>query len=175
MVHLLNDVPDKHLSVNVQAHLGRVKLRAREEYERLCQTVGQPMPVQDGVRVIPRSSFSSLLASNKLFGDGLQQLKIDANEFNGFRIHVTPNGSGPLSKATPVMGQAQMSFRNPFDIQRDQLLVQIAKMRVNLQQSLCNGSAPQLVGAKPGMKYRLQDVGKFDFFVFLLDLLVMFF
>jgi hypothetical protein len=157
--YLLAEVPDKHLGVNVQAHLGKVKLRAREEIERIQQAIqiqqtNQSATIPASIPVACRSSLASLLTSKK-YGESLQQLKMDFNEFAGFRIHIAANG---IQKS--INGQSRMGFRNPFDIQRDQLLVQIAKMRVNLKQNLCNGSTPHLVGAKPGMKYRLQDVGK---------------
>ena len=52
-----------------------------------------------------------------------------------------------------------MQFLNAFDIERPNMLGQMAKMSLNLEMQLKNSKMQLLEGGKPGTKIRLQHAG----------------
>lgn len=49
---------------------------------------------------------------------------------------------------------------NPFDIEREELVDQLEKMRVNLGLHFRSSSTPVLEGGLPGQRIKLQHAGK---------------
>lgn len=52
-------------------------------------------------------------------------------------------------------------FHNPYDIERNELVGQIEKMRVNLDLQMRNSSIAALEGGLPGQRLRLHNAGQF--------------
>lgn len=87
-------------------------------------------------------------------------LKLDVNDFNGFRIHLKPPSSLQPAFVSTSGAKLSSEFRNPFDIPRAKLLHQLAKMRINLQQHISSSSIPVLEGGLPGASLKLQNAGE---------------
>jgi hypothetical protein len=50
-------------------------------------------------------------------------------------------------------------FRNPYDIEREEVVEHLEKMRVNLDLQISNSSIAALEGGLPGQRIRLQHAG----------------
>ncbi|CAK1601893.1 unnamed protein product [Parnassius mnemosyne] len=132
---LIPDTQDNSLSFSVLNYLKRMKNQAKMEFEKLCADVinkassGNSQKVTESVRVMPRSPLKKDLTSHPCLQDKFTALRDQLNEFGGFVVGL----SRGRHKA-----QAH-TYRNPFDIQRRDLLDQVVRMRANfLQPSLAH-------------------------------------
>ncbi|CAH2050265.1 unnamed protein product, partial [Iphiclides podalirius] len=132
---LIPDTQDNSLSFSVLNYLKRMKNQAKMEFEKLCADVinkassGNTQKVAESVRVMPRSPLKKDLTSHPCLQDKFSALRDQLNEFGGFVVGL----SRGRHKA-----QAH-TYRNPFDIQRRDLLDQVVRMRANfLQPSLAH-------------------------------------
>ncbi|XP_014356267.2 integrator complex subunit 6 [Papilio machaon] len=132
---LIPDTQDNSLSFSVLNYLKRMKNQAKMEFEKLCADVinkasnGNNQKVTESVRVMPRSPLKKDLTSHPSLQDKFSALRDQLNEFGGFVVGL----SRGRHKA-----QAH-TYRNPFDIQRRDLLDQVVRMRANfLQPSLAH-------------------------------------
>ncbi|BES92737.1 integrator complex subunit [Nesidiocoris tenuis] len=123
---LVPEAMDNTLSYSVLNYLKRLKNSAKVEYEKLCNEVsGKQMTNKvnqgpEGVRVTPRSPMKRDLLSHSMLQDKFQSLRDQLNEFGGFVV-----GVGHRKH------RASQSYRNAFDIPRNNLLDQILRMRAN--------------------------------------------
>ncbi|KAG1670554.1 Integrator complex subunit 6-A [Nymphon striatum] len=137
--NLIPDSMDNCLSYNVTSYLKRIKSAAKQEHEKLISSVGSGKNITpDSIRVTPTSggkisqNFKKLAdltrISNPAFAERFKNLINELNEFNGFKI---------LMKEPDIRPQ---SYRNPFDITREGLLDQTARMRANFLQPFPSNS-----------------------------------
>ncbi|XP_075971454.1 integrator complex subunit 6 isoform X3 [Anticarsia gemmatalis] len=132
---LIPDSQDNSLSFSVLNYLKRLKNQAKVEFEKLCADVinksssNNNQKATESVRVMPRSALRKDLTTHPCLQDKFSALRDQLNEFGGFVVGL----SRGRHKA-----QAH-TYRNPFDIQRRDLLDQVVRMRANfLQPSLAH-------------------------------------
>ncbi|XP_022117379.2 integrator complex subunit 6 isoform X1 [Pieris rapae] len=132
---LIPETQDICLSFSVLNYLKRLKNQAKIEFEKLCADVinkassNNSQKVAESVRVLPRSPLKKDLTSHPCLQDKFTALRDQLNEFGGFVVG--------LSRGRH-RAQAH-TYRNPFDIQRRDLLDQVVRMRANfLQPSLAH-------------------------------------
>ncbi|XP_053615306.1 integrator complex subunit 6 [Plodia interpunctella] len=132
---LIPDTQDNSLSFSVLNYLKRLKNQAKIEFEKLCTDVinkassSNNQKLAESVRVMPRSPLKKDLTTHPYLQDKFSALRDQLNEFGGFVVGL----SRGRHKA-----QAH-TYRNPFDIQRRDLLDQVVRMRANfLQPSLAH-------------------------------------
>ncbi|XP_068626188.1 integrator complex subunit 6 [Battus philenor] len=132
---LIPDTQDNSLSFSVLNYLKRMKNQAKMEFEKLCADVinkasnGNSQKVTESVRVVPRSPLKKDLTSHPCLQDKFSALRDQLNEFGGFVVGLS-RGRHKTQAHT---------YRNPFDIQRRDLLDQVVRMRANfLQPSLAH-------------------------------------
>ncbi|KAK3094412.1 hypothetical protein FSP39_001482 [Pinctada imbricata] len=124
---LVPDNMDNSLSYSVITYLKKLKNQAKIEMDRLIASVGQKVPLHEGIKVDSRTKTSILQRRdfNQLmqnFGGNLQSLKQELTDFNTFTVGVADRDIKP------------QYFRNPYDVPRKSLLDQIARMRTNFLQ-----------------------------------------
>ncbi|XP_050666237.1 integrator complex subunit 6 [Leptidea sinapis] len=132
---LIPETQDNCLSFSVLNYLKRLKNQAKIEFEKLCVDVinkassSNNQKVAESVRVVPRSPLKKDLTTHPCLQDKFTALRDQLNEFGGFVVG--------LSRGRHK-SQAH-TYRNPFDIQRRDLLDQVVRMRANfLQPSLAH-------------------------------------
>ncbi|XP_026493645.1 integrator complex subunit 6 [Vanessa tameamea] len=132
---LIPDTQDNSLSFSVLNYLKRLKNQAKIEFEKLCADVinkassGNTQKVAESIRVMPRSSLKKDLTTHPCLQDKFTALRDQLNEFGGFVVGLS-RGRHKTQTHT---------YRNPFDIQRRDLLDQVVRMRANfLQPSLAH-------------------------------------
>ncbi|CAK1544644.1 unnamed protein product [Leptosia nina] len=132
---LIPETQDNCLSFSVLNYLKRLKNQAKIEFEKLCADVinkassNNTQKIAESVRVMPKSALKKELTSHPCLQDKFTALRDQLNEFGGFVVGL----SRGRHKA-----QAH-TYRNPFDIQRRDLLDQVVRMRANfLQPSLAH-------------------------------------
>ncbi|KAL5005014.1 hypothetical protein ScPMuIL_018470 [Solemya velum] len=126
--NLVPDNLDNCLSYSVITYLKKLKNQAKMEMDRLNASVGQKVPLHDGMKVssrtktsiLQRKDFNQLLQS---VGGNMLSLKQELTDYNTFTIAVADKDIKP------------QYFRNPYDVPREGLLDQIARMRTNFLQS----------------------------------------
>ncbi|KAI5640490.1 von willebrand factor type A domain-containing protein [Phthorimaea operculella] len=132
---LIPDTQDNSLSFSVLNYLKRLKNQAKIEFDKLCADVihkassANNQKVAESVRVMPRSPLKKDLTTHPSLQDKFSQLRDQLNEFGGFVVGLS-RGRHKAQTHT---------YRNPFDIQRRDLLDQVVRMRANfLQPSLAH-------------------------------------
>ncbi|CAB3240509.1 unnamed protein product [Arctia plantaginis] len=132
---LVPDSQDNSLSFSVLNYLKRLKNQAKVEFEKLCADVinksasNNNQKGSESVRVMSRSPLRKDLTTHPCLQGKFSALRDQLNEFGGFIVAL----SRDRHKA-----QAH-TYRNPFDIQRRDLLDQAVRMRANfLQPSLAH-------------------------------------
>uniref|UniRef100_A0A2A4K5L9 VWFA domain-containing protein n=1 Tax=Heliothis virescens TaxID=7102 RepID=A0A2A4K5L9_HELVI len=132
---LIPDSQDNSLSFSVLNYLKRLKNQAKVEFEKLCADVinksssNNTQKVAESVRVMPRSPLRKDLTTHPCLQDKFSALRDQLNEFGGFVVGLS-RGRHKTQAHT---------YRNPFDIQRRDLLDQVVRMRANfLQPSLAH-------------------------------------
>ncbi|XP_063839642.1 integrator complex subunit 6-B [Ostrinia nubilalis] len=132
---LIPDMQDNTLSFSVLNYLKRLKNQAKIEFEKLCADVinksssNNVQKIAESVRVMPRSPLKKDLTTHPCLQDKFTALRDQLNEFGGFVV-----GLSRGRHKTQVH-----TYRNPFDIQRRDLLDQVVRMRANfLQPSLAH-------------------------------------
>ncbi|XP_052801823.1 integrator complex subunit 6-like [Mya arenaria] len=126
--NLVPDNMDNCLSYSVITYLKKLKNLGKMEMDRLVASVGSKAPPHEGIKVcsrtktsvLQRKDFSQLL---KNVGGNLSSLKQELTDYNTFTIAVPDKDIKP------------QQFRNPYDIPRQNLLDQIARMRTNFLQT----------------------------------------
>ncbi|XP_071441466.1 integrator complex subunit 6 isoform X2 [Hetaerina americana] len=142
--NLVPDGTDNSLSYSVLNYLKRLKNQARLEFDKLCSEVAKNRGAfagnggsstaagipggPEGIRLVSRSPLKKELISHPLLLDKFANLRDQLNDFNGFVIGIR----GGIGSSGLRRGQ---SFRNPFDIPRQLLLDQVARMRSNFLQT----------------------------------------
>ncbi|CAG9796687.1 unnamed protein product [Diatraea saccharalis] len=132
---LIPDTQDNSLSFSVLNYLKRLKNQAKIEFEKLCADVinkassNNTQKIAESVRVMPRSPLKKDLITHPCLQDKFTALRDQLNEFGGFVVGLS-RGRHKTQAHT---------YRNPFDIQRRDLLDQVVRMRANfLQPSLAH-------------------------------------
>ncbi|XP_026319530.1 integrator complex subunit 6 isoform X2 [Hyposmocoma kahamanoa] len=132
---LIPDTQDNSLSFSVLNYLKRLKNQAKIEFEKLCADVinksnsANNQKAAESVRVMPRSPLKKDLTTHPSLQDKFSALRDQLNEFGGFVVGLS-RGRHKTQTHT---------YRNPFDIQRRDLLDQVVRMRANfLQPSLAH-------------------------------------
>ncbi|XP_026758817.2 integrator complex subunit 6 [Galleria mellonella] len=132
---LIPDMQDNSLSFSVLNYLKRLKNQAKIEFDKLCADVinkassGNNQKIAESVRVMPRSPLKKELTTHPCLQDKFTALRDQLNEFGGFVVGLS-RGRHKTQAHT---------YRNPFDIQRRDLLDQVVRMRANfLQPSLAH-------------------------------------
>lgn len=132
---LIPDSQDNSLSFSVLNYLKRLKNQAKVEFEKLCTDVinksssNNNQKVAESVRVMPRSPLRKDLTTHPCLQDKFSALRDQLNEFGGFVVGLS-RGRHKTQAHT---------YRNPFDVQRRDLLDQVVRMRANfLQPSLAH-------------------------------------
>ncbi|XP_073957600.1 integrator complex subunit 6 isoform X2 [Choristoneura fumiferana] len=132
---LIPDTQDNSLSFSVLNYLKRLKNQAKIEFEKLCADVinkassSNNQKVAESVRVMPRSPLKKDLTTHPCLQDKFSALRDQLNEFGGFVVGLSRGRNKTQTHA----------YRNPFDIQRRDLLDQVVRMRANfLQPSLAH-------------------------------------
>ncbi|XP_004930243.1 integrator complex subunit 6 [Bombyx mori] len=131
---IIPDTQDNSLSFSVLNYLKRLKNQAKIEFEKLCADVinkanSNNQKGAESVRVMPRSPLKKDLTTHPCLQDKFSALRDQLNEFGGFVVG--------LSRGRHKSGAH--TYRNPFDIQRRDLLDQVVRMRANfLQPSLAH-------------------------------------
>lgn len=138
---------DNNLSYSVVNYLKRLKHQAKVEFDRLCGEVGRSKTqLIDCVKLIPRSPLrKEFLTNPALTGKvnrshlkfAMHNLCTFQEKFSALRDQMTDfPGFSLVLKEREMRPQ---NLRNPFDIQRNSLLDQVARMRANfLQPSLAH-------------------------------------
>ncbi|KAG7310901.1 hypothetical protein JYU34_003733 [Plutella xylostella] len=132
---LIPDTQDNSLSFSVLNYLKKLKNLAKIEFDKLCADVinkassNNTQKVAESVRVVPRSPLKKDLITHPSLQDKFSALRDQLNEFGGFVVGLS-RGRHKTQAHT---------YRNPFDIQRRDLLDQVVRMRANfLQPSLAH-------------------------------------
>lgn len=120
---LVPDSQDNSLSYSVVNYLKRLKNQAKLEFDKLCGEVlnkvgtnAAPVKGAESVRVNPRFPLKKDLTTHPCLQDKFTALRDQLNEFGGFVVG--------LSRSRH-RAQAH-TYRNPFDIQRRDLLDQVS-------------------------------------------------
>ncbi|XP_054169012.1 integrator complex subunit 6-like isoform X2 [Oppia nitens] len=127
--NLVPDQMENCLSYPVLNYLKKLKNLAKAEYEKLVASVGTGKPQQlDSIRVNcsnMRRIADRGLCSNPLLSKRFEKLKEEMNEFSGFGIRFRDK----------YLTESKIQcYRNAFDINRQDLLDQICRMRTNFMQ-----------------------------------------
>ncbi|KAG8181042.1 hypothetical protein JTE90_024788 [Oedothorax gibbosus] len=126
--NLVPDSMENCLNYSVLNYLKRLKNQAKTEYEKLISTVGTKKTVSEGIRVnpAPQRPFGCAtkltemnLTPHLVMNDRFTALKNDLNDFNLFVLYV---------KDREIKHE---SYRNAYDIPRNNILDQLARMRSN--------------------------------------------
>ncbi|XP_042896207.1 integrator complex subunit 6 [Parasteatoda tepidariorum] len=129
--NLVPDTMENCLSYSVLNYLKRLKNQAKTEFEKLISTVGTKKTISDGIRVNPApqrpfgasTKLSEMnLTPHLVMNDRFTALKNDINDFNHFVLYV---------KDKDIKHE---SYRNAYDIPRNNILDQLARMRSNFLQ-----------------------------------------
>lgn len=119
---LLPDSQDIPLSYTVLNYLKKLKNQAKIEFEKLCNEVCNktvtnvpPIKVTESVRVNPRTPLKKDLTSHPCLQNKFSALRDQINEYGGFLVGLSRNRYRSQTH----------SYRNPFDIQRRDLLDQV--------------------------------------------------
>ncbi|KAF2356407.1 von Willebrand factor type A [Trinorchestia longiramus] len=161
--NLVPDNLDNCLSFQVSNHLKKLKNQGKLEYDRICAEVEKRVSsVSAGssssnsnlgdnnglVKVQMKRALPRHLTSNHTLYGPLSHLRDQVSDFNNFHIVLsTDSSSSVVSQGAPGGppsvtgggGNAPQMYRNPFDIPRQSLLDQLARMRANfLQPSVAN-------------------------------------
>jgi len=156
--NLVPDSMDTCLSISVLNYLKRVKNQAKLEFERLVSLVGKVQPNQvDSIKLTSNpftkrlhdlvlfvgennnvengnnskkssdknNGNDSLMIRNQKF---LMSIRNDLNEFSGFAVRIRDR----MKEAKP------QCFKNAFDINRNDLIDQISRMKINFLQKNIN-------------------------------------
>ncbi|KAJ8310005.1 hypothetical protein KUTeg_011870 [Tegillarca granosa] len=112
--NLVPDNMDNSLSYSVITYLKKLKNQAKIEMDRLVSSVGQKIPLNDGIKVnartktsiLQRKDFNQLLQN---FGGNMQSLKQELTDYNTFTIAVPDKDIKPQYYSIPVqqMGNYQ--------------------------------------------------------------------
>ncbi|XP_054712278.1 integrator complex subunit 6-like [Uloborus diversus] len=130
--NLVPDTMENCLSYNIINYLKRLKNQAKTEFEKLIATIGSKKTQSDGIRVnpAPQRPFGSAtkltemnLTPNLIMNERFTALKNELSDFNGFVLFV---------KDREIKHE---SYRNAYDIPRNNILDQLARMRSNFLQS----------------------------------------
>ncbi|GFR15491.1 integrator complex subunit 6 [Trichonephila clavata] len=133
--NLVPDSMENCLSYSVLNYLKRLKNQAKTEFEKLISTVGTKKTMSEGIRVnpAPQRPFGPAtkltemsLTPHLIMNDRFTALKNDLNDFNMFVLFV---------KDKEIKHE---SYRNAYDIPRNIILDQLARMRSNFLQCSLN-------------------------------------
>lgn len=135
--NLVPDNMDNYLSYTVLNYLKRLKNQAKVEFDKLVGLVGTvKQSIPEGTRIF-NSSLSVKrmsefgLKSNRVPSQRFANLKNELNDFQEFVIRISDK-QGNIENRTQC-------YRNSFDIERHELLDQIARMRRNFLQHHTSG------------------------------------
>lgn len=131
---LIPETQENALSFSVLNYLKRLKTQAKNEFEKLCADVmnksssnnnnNNALKATESVRVLPRSPLKKDLTTHPCLQDKFAALRDQLNEFGGFVVGLSRNRHKTQAH----------TYRNPFDIQRRDLLDQVVRMRANFLQ-----------------------------------------
>jgi len=124
---LIPETMDNCLSYSVMNYLKRLKNQAKLEFDKTLSTnsaggSGKSSRTVDGIRVIPRSPLKRDLLMNHLIKDKFSSVKEQLTDYPGFQVNIKD------------LLAPSNAFRNPYDIDRKNLLDQIIRMRSNFLQ-----------------------------------------
>lgn len=133
------------MSYSVHGHLKRLKNIAKAEFEKLVASVSQPRPLNiDTVRVlqcgnslkaqVECTSYVNMRCTGRpssSFYYRYATMKNELNEFTNFTIRIRDGASMSSNENLRSM----QSYRNPYDIDRKDLIDQIYWMRNNFMQA----------------------------------------
>ncbi|GIY34070.1 integrator complex subunit 6 [Caerostris darwini] len=129
--NLVPDTMENCLSYSVLNYLKRLKNQAKTEFEKLISSVGTKKTLSEGIRVnpAPQRPFGPAtkltemnLTPHLVMNDRFNALKNDLNDFNVFVLYI---------KDKEIKNE---SYRNAYDIPRNSILDQLARMRSNYLQ-----------------------------------------
>ncbi|ESO86410.1 hypothetical protein LOTGIDRAFT_179396 [Lottia gigantea] len=150
--NLVPDQMDNCLSYSVITYLKKLKNQAKVEMDRLLASVGQKIPVHEGIKVSSRTKTSFL--KRKDFNELVENLgavpsiKQELQDYNTFTIGV------------PVKDIQPQYYRNPYDIPRKNLLDQVKRMRTNFLQTSYNNT--KLVDEDQQHSIPVQQMGNYQ-------------
>ncbi|XP_023951174.2 integrator complex subunit 6 [Bicyclus anynana] len=153
---LIPDTQDNSLSFSVLNYLKRLKNQAKIEFDKLCADVinkassANSQKVAESVRVMPRSPLKKDLTTHPCLQDKFTALRDQLNEFGGFVVGLS---RGRHKNQTHT-------YRNPFDIQRRDLLDQVVRMRSNFLQP--NLSYTRLVDEDSAHSMAVAQMGNYQ-------------
>ncbi|VDD86963.1 unnamed protein product [Enterobius vermicularis] len=154
---LLEPDQGQQYSYNILKYLAKIKHVAREEFDAQCASIGSalqhsiPPPVMQvvvlnqslrRVTLKPRETLYHLSSKRKY------RKMVSAEYFKGYQIQIGRR---------KVRAAPSLQFRNPFEIKREQLVVQLGKMSTNLLLNLDEKRVPVLEGGLPGTVINLQN------------------
>ncbi|EEB20415.1 dice1/dead/H box polypeptide, putative [Pediculus humanus corporis] len=122
---LIPETTESSISYSVMQYLKKLKIQAKNDFERLCDEVNNKQNnknIPEGIRVIPRMPLKKSLVSHPLLQDKFTSLKEQLNEFDRFVVGIPKIGEEKVGSG---------GFRNAFDIPRRNLLNHVLKMRKN--------------------------------------------
>ncbi|KAK6619739.1 hypothetical protein RUM43_012499 [Polyplax serrata] len=122
---LIPETTESSISYSVMQYLKKLKIQAKNDFERLCDEVGNKQNnknITEGIRVVPRMPLKKSLVSHPLLQDKFTSLKEQLNEFDRFVVGIPKVGEEKVGSG---------GFRNAFDIPRHNLLNHVLKMRKN--------------------------------------------
>ncbi|KAK6195809.1 hypothetical protein SNE40_001162 [Patella caerulea] len=151
--NLVPDQMDNCLSYSVITYLKKLKNQAKVEMDRLLASVGQKVPVHEGIKVNSRTKTSFLKRKdfNQLvenLGANVSSLKQEIQDYNSFTI------------AAPVKTIQPQYYRNPYDIPRKSLLDQVKRMRTNFLQTCYNNT--KLIDEDQRHSIPVQQMGNYQ-------------
>ncbi|KAL0268594.1 UNVERIFIED_CONTAM: hypothetical protein PYX00_010465 [Menopon gallinae] len=122
---LIPETTESSISFSVMQYLKKLKIQAKNEFDRLCDEVGNKQnnkSINEGIRVVPRTPLKKSFISHPLLQEKFSSLKEQLNDFTGFVVGIPKSGEQKVGSG---------GFRNPFDIPRRNLLDHVLKMRKN--------------------------------------------
>ncbi|XP_076454047.1 integrator complex subunit 6-like isoform X2 [Babylonia areolata] len=152
--NLIPENIDTCLSYSVITYLKKLKNQAKVEMDRMNASVGQKIPLNEGIAVnsrtktsiLQRRDFSQLLSS---IGGNLSALKQEmTSDYSAFHI------------AVPDPAVRPQCYRNPYDILRKNLLDQVTRMRKNLLQT--SHTAQTLMEQEERHNVPVQQMGNYQ-------------
>ncbi|XP_025831551.1 integrator complex subunit 6-A isoform X2 [Agrilus planipennis] len=129
---LIPETAENGISYSVSNYLKRLKNQAKIEYDRLCSEILQRQTqnvsknnfnIPEQIWMLPRVTLKKDLITHPLLLD----------KFNAQRDQLLEQGN--LFVCSIEKERLSVSFKNPFDIPRDRLMQQVARMRNNFLQS----------------------------------------
>ncbi|KAI1708015.1 integrator complex subunit 6-A [Ditylenchus destructor] len=158
----LEDFTTQIYNSHIVTLITKMKYHGKELFEKTCIEVARNLemypPVLYNAPQFVRATHCRLINSKKDKQDS--QLPVAYQQYKTEIPQMFKDVNVCISESPMATIMPSMKFKNPFDIDRRNLLSQLEKMKINFDQQVDFKSLHVLEGGKPGQKIKLQHAGK---------------